>query len=274
MANEDFWQSILNIIHQGFTQNGLSKLEEYAENFISQRLVYKRFSPSEQHGCIEGGTNHVIASILAGAEIEADKLSAPEGSFKREQQCGETQAERIEQWAKKTGCWIDNTDITIPKLLGEEIAQGGEAHVYDNGATLVKVIGLDYFVQPILALDRITLHNAYFPATRMIVLGFGRNKYGMFDIIVEQPFIQGSRMNDNEIAEYAVNLGYKLINSKNWTFATERIYLSDMHDENVIRSPKGNVFVVDCDIRINTPDLRVGGTQILTNEIEWDSSFN
>lgn len=96
----------------------------------------------------------------------------------------------------------------------------------------------------------------------------------MFDIIVEQPFIQGSRMNDNEIAEYAVNLGYKLINSKNWTFATERIYLSDMHDENVIRSPKGNVFVVDCDIRINTPDLRVGGTQILTNEIEWGSSFN
>lgn len=239
MTNEDFWQSILNIIHQGYTQNGLSKLEEYAENFISQRLVYKRFSPSEQHGCIEGGTNHVIASILAGAEIEADKLSAPEGSFKREQQCGETQAERIEQWAKKTGCWIDNTDITIPKLLGEEI-----------------------------------LHNAYFPATRMIVLGFGRNKYGMFDIIVEQPFIQGSRMNDNEIAEYAVNLGYKLINPKNWTFATERIYLSDMHDENVIRSPKGNVFVVDCDIRINTPDLRVGGTQILTNEIEWDSSFN
>ena len=79
MTNEDFWQSILNIIHQGYTQNGLSKLEEYAENFISQRLVYKRFSPSEQHGCIEGGTNHVIASILAGAETPADKLTAPRG---------------------------------------------------------------------------------------------------------------------------------------------------------------------------------------------------
>ena len=84
MANEDFWQSILNIIHQGFTQNGLSKLEEYAENFISQQLIYKRFSPSEQHGCIEGGTNHVIASLLAGAEVEPDKLSAPKGSFKIE----------------------------------------------------------------------------------------------------------------------------------------------------------------------------------------------
>ena len=111
MTNEDFWQSILNIVHQGYTQNGLSKLEEYAENFISQRLVYKRFSPSEQHGCIEGGTNHVIASILAGAEIEADKLSAPVGSFKRELECGKAQAERIECWARATGVWIDSTDV-------------------------------------------------------------------------------------------------------------------------------------------------------------------
>ena len=269
MTNEDFWQSILNIIHQGFTQNGLSKLEEYAENFISQQLIYKRFSPSEQHGCIEGGANHVIASLLAGAEVESDKLSAPKGSFKREQQCGEAQAERIEQWAKKTGCWIADTDFAIPKLLGEEIAQGGEAHVYDNGISLVKVIGLDYFVQPILALDRITLHNAYFPATRMNVLGFGRDSGGMFKVIVEQPFIQGCRMSDNEIAEYTFKLGYKLVNPKNWTFATDRIYLSDMHDENVICSNKGNVFVVDCDIRINTPELRIGGTQVLTNEIEW-----
>ena len=271
MTNKDIWQSILSIIHQGFTPNGISKLEEYAENFISQQLVYKRFSPSEQHGCIEGGTNHVIASILAGAEIEADKLSAPEGSFKREQQCGETQAERIELWAKKTECWIDNTDITLPRLLGEEIAQGGEAHVYDNGTSVVKSIGLDYFIQPILALDRITLHNAYFPATRMTVIGYGKDSYGMFKIIVKQPFIQGCHMNDDEIAEYAKNLGYKLVNPRNWTFATERIYLSDMHDENVIRSPKGNVFVIDCDIRINTPELRIGGTQLLTNDIEWQT---
>ena len=51
------------------------------------------------------------------------------------------------------------------------IAEGGEAKVYDHGVTLVKTIGLDYFVQPILALDRISLHNAYFPETRLVVLG-------------------------------------------------------------------------------------------------------
>ncbi|MBR1447914.1 MAG: DUF45 domain-containing protein [Prevotella sp.] len=38
--------------------------------------------------------------------------------------------------------------------------------------------------------------------------------------------------------------------------------LSDMHDENVIRSNKTDtIFVVDCDIRINMPELRQGGTR-------------
>jgi hypothetical protein len=41
--------------------------------------------------------------------------------------------------------------------------------------------------------------------------------------------------------------------------STPEIYLSDLHDENVIHSKEGNVFVVDCDIRINTPELRCGG---------------
>ena len=60
------------LIHDGFTSEGLQKLDYYAEQFISGRLVYKRFSPNEQHGCSEGGTTHVIASLLAGAENSTD----------------------------------------------------------------------------------------------------------------------------------------------------------------------------------------------------------
>jgi hypothetical protein len=43
----------------------------YAEQFISGRLVYQRFSPQEQHGCAEGGEANVIASLLAGAKDRA-----------------------------------------------------------------------------------------------------------------------------------------------------------------------------------------------------------
>ncbi len=81
MTNSGFWASIHSIIDGGFNTEGLAKLEEYAERFITRKLVYQRFSPLEQHGCIEGGSTHVIASLLAGADVEADKLTAPIGSF-------------------------------------------------------------------------------------------------------------------------------------------------------------------------------------------------
>ena len=90
MTNSDFWKHIDTIIARDFDADRLKQLEQYAELFIAGRLVYKRFSPLEQHGCAEGGSNHVIASLLAGAGIDPSSLSAPEGSFQRECECAET----------------------------------------------------------------------------------------------------------------------------------------------------------------------------------------
>lgn len=53
------------------------------------------------------------------------------------------------------------------------------------------------------------------------------------------------------------------------TYATPDVYLSDMHDENVLISEDNDVYVIDCDIRINTPELRAGGTRKLTNKVEF-----
>ena len=269
MNNADFWESINGIIADEFTSEGLQKLDHYAELLINGRLVYKRFSPFEQHGCAAGGTTHVVASILAGAETAPDRDAASDGDdFKREFQRGAQQSACIERWARAVGCWTERIDDSLPKMLGDQIAEGGEAVVYDHGATLVKAIGLDYSIQPILALDRISLHNAYFPETTLMVLGFGRTVDGEFKIIVEQPFIEGTHMTDDEIAQYMSKMGFDLINPRNWTYATPDIYLSDMHDENVLRSQAGTVFVVDCDIRINTPVLRAKGVRMLTTEVE------
>ena len=101
MSNQDFWHSIHSIIDEGFTANGLSKLESYAELFITQRLVYKRFSPAEQYGCAAGGTTHVIASLLAGADVAANRGIPQERSFKEECELGKAQESLIETWARK-----------------------------------------------------------------------------------------------------------------------------------------------------------------------------
>ena len=272
MNNADFWASIRTIIAEGFTPEGLHKLDIYAEQFISGRLVYQRFSPREQHGCATGGETNVIASLLAGAEDRTDSNAAETLSeFQRECQHGAKQEAVIEQWAKAVGCWTECVDDSLYNSFGEEIAEGGEAMVYDHGSTLIKSIGLDYFILPILALDRIALHNAYFPETKLTVLGFGRDKNHDFKIICEQPFIGGTHVSDGEIAEYMHCMGFELKNPRNWTYATPDIYLSDMHDENVIRSETGAICVVDCDIRINTPELRQGGTRVLNTNVEFNS---
>ena len=192
MTNSDFWDSIQSIISDGFNPEGLSKLEEYADKFINGKLLFKRFSPQEQHGCAEGGSSHVIASILAGAENSTDRVA-------------------------------------------EE--------------------------------DRISLHNAYFPETKLDVIGFGRDDSSEFKILVSQPFIEGQKISEEEIYTFMHNMGFKLNNPRNWTYFTPEIYLSDMHDENIIRSSSGTIFVIDCDIRLNTPDLRIGGNRIFTTEV-------
>lgn len=271
MNHADFWTRINGIISDDFAAEGLAELDEYADKFICGQLLYQRFSPAEQHGCAAGGHVHVIASLLAGAKIGTDTGAEEEDDFKRQCERGETQARTIELWAKRTGCWTDNVEESLTSLLGDQIAEGGEAHVYDHGATLIKSIGLDYYIEPILALDRVTLHNAYFPETRLFVLGFGKDAQGCFRVLVEQQFIEGERMTDEEISSYAQRMGFKLINPRNWTFATPDIYLSDMHDENVIRTRAGGIAVVDCDIRINTAILRCGGTRKLSNQVLFRS---
>lgn len=98
MTNTDFWDSITAIIEGGYTPEGQSILEEYARQFIAERWLFQRFSPFEQHGCSKGGSSHVIASIIAGAEDKTDYVAEGIIGFKRELQQAAKQAQRIENW--------------------------------------------------------------------------------------------------------------------------------------------------------------------------------
>ena len=139
MNNADFWASVHSIIAEGFTPEGLLQLDGYAEQFISGKLVYQRFSPQEQHGCSAGGTTNVIASLLAGAEAGTD--SEDQGTlsdYQRECQLGAQQEAVIEQWAKAVGLWTECVEELLPQSLGEQIAEGGEANRFDKrGAVII-----------------------------------------------------------------------------------------------------------------------------------------
>ena len=94
----------------------ITPINRNAAQFFNKQLLFKRYSPSEQHGCAMGGSLHVVASILSGAETPTNQLTAPEGSFKRDCQRAEAQAAVIEQWAKTTGCWVVFRKILLFKF--------------------------------------------------------------------------------------------------------------------------------------------------------------
>lgn len=74
-------------------------------------------------------------------------------------------------------------------------------------------------------------------------------------------------MDDIEIQKHMEKIGFSLKNPSNWTYSNSEVYVSDLHDENVIMSKQGNVFIIDCDIRLNTPELKCGGHRTDTNEV-------
>ena len=64
----------------------------------------------------------------------------------------------IESWARKVNCWYDNADKPLTLELGEQLTEGGEAHVFQHGYNLVKAIGLDLAVS-VMALFISSLSN-------------------------------------------------------------------------------------------------------------------
>jgi hypothetical protein len=76
---------------------------------------------------------------------------------------------------------------------------------------------------------------------------------------VEQPYIRGEQMTEEEIEMFTQQIGFDLRRRGNWTYTNDDIYISDLHNENVLRTPKGNVAVIDADVRINLPELGYDG---------------
>lgn len=238
MNNLDFWTTIREIIAAGFMPEGLHKLNYNAKPYINGRIVYQLFSPIKQLGCTTVGAMHIVVFFLAGAETATDKDATANGNdFKREVEHGARQATCLEQWVRAVGHWTESMDEPLPIIQGKPIVKDVKAKVYDHVTILVKSNSLDYFIQPIFTLDRIHLHNYYSHEILLTMLGFGCKSDDEL-----KKFKERVHLYDEEIADYMRKMGIVLRVPRNWTCAIPDIYLSDMYDENVLRSPPGTIY--------------------------------
>ena len=223
--------------------------------------ILKRFPQEVFGGLPEGGRRNVQATLLCRTGDRPG--GAPEKGRSQEERA-ESLERLIRTWAEKEGLWVRSPEQTLGGRY-TFIGDGGEAKVYYDGSdgrrTVVKLISTAYFADVQEALDRITIHNALFPQSAMTVEGFGRNSEGLFSFVVRQPFIEGGTISEDDLHFLAGKLGMFRIERliAGTEYCNDTIYLGDLHDENVLKDPFGYIHVIDCDARLNTPSLGLGG---------------
>jgi Serine/Threonine/Tyrosine Kinase found in polyvalent proteins len=232
--------------------------EKDANDIITGKKVFERFSPSEQRGIADGGKIHAEATLL---------LNSNEGTSGENNSDPQTQEDRVEKYAKDKGIWTDNTTSELTKKYGEPIASGEEAIVWgdEKDGKVIKTQDTFQYDNLQQKLDGITLHNAYFPEAPLKVLGFGRNSKGEFQVIVEQPFVKGEKLTPQEIKNHLEKIGFK--EDENGHFSNKNTIIEDVHTGNAIKTPKGNIVVIDPIMRLNTEEQGYGGERKISDKI-------
>jgi len=250
----------LGIKNNRFTGETLQKLESHAKSIEEGKSKYSRFTDQEQDGFKRGGRIHEEASLVVGRE-EVAGIKAQDERTEREEK-------ELERYAKKKGVWHDNTDAFLQEKYGEPFTSGKEAKIYDNGETVIKSKNTFEYPDVQHFLDGITLHNTEHPETSQKILGFGRNSEGDFVAIIEQPHIHAGEGNatKEEVIQFAKNKGYaedEIMGDAGTHFKNDHTHMNDLHSENVIKTPQGNLAVIDSTMKLN----ETSGKRNIKNEI-------
>ena len=221
-------------------------------------------------GSRDGDEGSIIteASHIAG-EVEGTVLGESRNKAREE-----ASANRIAEWAKSHGIWNGDIESSFDADYGKDKehknTDGGESIVWfdNNRGVAIKAIGLDFYGSPKLALERIELHNRYFPETPLRLVGFGevRDTFDSngeieyyarpFNIIVEQSKVDTSRkeLSNDEIRRRLELKEFKFLKDRgesgiDMETPDGRAIVSDLHGTNVYDAGGDNVNVIDCDIR-------------------------
>ena len=244
------------IAKEGFTDIALQKINNYIKDIQNGTEDFPRFNLSEHAGLSKGGAPLIGASIFVSyTRRSLTAGSNVEGSEGRPAnwEIDERQEQLIEQWAKASNLWEENSEQFLVEEFGPMIAQGAEAKVYyKDGDTSVIKERCSIYSTTQKALDAIVLHNCLFPETAMKVIGFTRDSDGLMRIVLTQPYVNCLRLATKvEIDDMVIAKGFR----DNWNgqgvnYISDRLILEDMHPANVfIDVVTGKPICIDCIVK-------------------------
>ena len=250
-------QDVYNVIaSEGFTERSLKLIDKLVNEIQNGTRDFPRYNLSEHAGLCKAGPVLIGASIIAsyatGSLTASCNAEGCEGS-PANWQIDEYQEQLIEQWAKISKLWVEDSDKILTETFGPMIAQGAEAKVYyrEGDKSVVKERTSIYSTTQ-KALDAIALHNYLFPETAMKVIGFTRDSDNLMRVILTQPYVRCLRLaSKEEIDALASSKGFR----DNWSgqgvnYISDRMALEDMHPANVfIDEISGSPICIDCIVK-------------------------
>lgn len=211
------------IAAEGFSERVLHLIEEQVNDIQNGTENFSRFNLSEHAGLCKGGAPLIGASIVAcyaTASITAGGNAEGGSGSPANWEIDELQEQLIEQWARATNLWEDDSEQILTAEFGPMIAQGAEAKVY--------------------------------PETAMKVIGFTRDKDGLLRIVLTQPYVRCLRLATKEEIDALVSAkGFHDNRSgQGVNYISDRMALEDMHPANVfIDELSGSPICIDCIVK-------------------------
>ena len=259
------------IMAYGFNTKTLSDLSKIAKEVSNGTTLFERIPSAQQSGLSRGSSLLCEAAIICrgcpGTESETREIYRTADLIGD----GRIQETLVENWGRIVGCWYEDARLYLSSV-SQAYDTGTESTVFfDPPNRLVrKFITLKHYNILRLALDRIIIHNAIFPNAYMRVIGFGRDEDNNFGVLIEQPYIEGMPVSEDERADFMYKMGFEDAGEDygmHLNYKTDTLYVGDLNDYNLLKHENGSIFVFDCDCRLNVPSLGCGGKWIIPKNI-------
>lgn len=155
------------------------------------------------------------------------------------------EASAAEAYAKENNLWIPIEET----FRWRKLSGGNENEVFlSDNSHIYKINNLmnDGGILPLL--ERILLHNRYFPETFYELVGFtGMEGRSVFPVLRQQYIRRGIEVDAPEIEAYMLKLGFR--KTGDYSYTNGEVSIDDLRPRNVLKDANGTFYIIDAGLR-------------------------
>ena len=269
---EDFDSQIISIERDGkelwkeqapateTTKKEINNSEDFVslQNKTENDEVSERISQGD-NGTVSGEAGSPAGKIQDAAIRCQESRRAYEaaheggGRVRTERSWHEVEAQDIETYAKESGQWLDYTGDVMQ--LGEPGPSGNENDTYISPTenAIYKVNNLMNSKDISSLLEKVALHNRYFPNTTYELAGFtGFGRGNIYPVLKQDLIHNAEYATPEEIDSYMRSLGFEPTDE--YEYSNNEVTISDLRPRNVLKDADGDIYVVDAEFKAKDVD--------------------